>query len=321
MAEKLKLAFYWGAGCGGCEVAVLDTNEAILTVGELADIVIWPLAADGKHSDVEALPDGAIDACFFNGGVRNSEIEHVARLLRAKSKTMVAFGACAGLGGVPGLANQYSREETLERVYQTCETVVNGEGTRPEPSAHVPEGIVEIPRLYDRVYPLDEVVDVDYYLPGCPPTPAWIVASIKALASGTLPAKGSVIGVDKILCDECPRKRTDERSVTRFYRPHEIITDSSRCLLEQGVICCGPATRGGCGARCIDANMPCRGCYGPPEGVYDQGAKMLSAASSLVASDDDAEIEQITSRVRDSIGTFCPFSLPKSIVPHARRAS
>ncbi|NIN66436.1 MAG: oxidoreductase, partial [Anaerolineae bacterium] len=93
MADKLKLALYWTASCGGCDVAVLDINEKILDVVEVADIVFWPVALDTKYHDVEAMPDGAIDVCLFNGAIRSSEHEKMARLLRNKSKTLIAFGS------------------------------------------------------------------------------------------------------------------------------------------------------------------------------------------------------------------------------------
>ncbi|MHB9154703.1 MAG: NADH-quinone oxidoreductase subunit B family protein [Endomicrobiales bacterium] len=314
MANKLKFAFFWGASCGGCEVAVLDINDKILDVAALADIVLWPLAVDGKYKDIEALPDKMIDVCFFNGGVRNTEIERVAKLLREKSKVLVAFGACANMGGVPGLANQFSRENILKRVYETTESTVNEERTLPQAVTMVPEGELVLPELFERVLPLDEVVGVDYYLPGCPPTAEWVAAAVEAIAKGELPPLKSVIGGVKTLCDECPRERKNERSIKRFYRPHEIMPDPKVCLLEQGVVCCGPATRSGCKAACVTVNMPCRGCYGAPAGVVDQGAKMMSAAASLVASDDEEEITAILAGIKDPMGTFYQFGLPRSIL-------
>ena len=109
--NKLKIAFYWAASCGGCEIAVLDINEKILDVVKIADIVFWPVAIDIKYKDVEALPDKHIDITFFNGSIRNSEQEHMAKVLRAKSKTLVAFGSCAHEGCVPGLANLSDKKE------------------------------------------------------------------------------------------------------------------------------------------------------------------------------------------------------------------
>ncbi len=101
--SKLKFGFYWAASCGGCEVAVLDINEDILTVLDIAEVVFWPVAMDIKYKDVEAMPDGHMDVCFFNGAIRNSEQEYMANLLRKKAKVLVAFGSCAHTGGIPGL--------------------------------------------------------------------------------------------------------------------------------------------------------------------------------------------------------------------------
>src|SRR5512137_547046 len=112
--RKLQIAIYWGAACGGCDVAVLDTNEFILEVGKIADIRLWPIAADGKYADVEKMKDGELDLTLFNGAVRTSENEHLARLLRQKSKLLVAFGSCAHLGGIPGLANLVPMQEIFE---------------------------------------------------------------------------------------------------------------------------------------------------------------------------------------------------------------
>ncbi len=306
MADKLKFAFYWGASCGGCEMTVLDTNEKILDIAAAADILLWPLVLDGKYKDIEALADGTIDACFFNGGIRNSEAEHIAKLLRAKSKVVVSFGACACTGGVPGLANMFTLESLKKRVYETTESTVNPGNVRPEPETEMPEGMIGLPRLFNKVYPLDEIIKIDYYLPGCPPTSEWVEKAVMAVIKDELPPVGTVIGEEKILCEECPRIRKNEKSIKKFYRPHEIVPDKINCLLEQGVICQGPATRAGCRAKCIEVNIPCRGCYGAPPGVRDQGAKMISAAASLIDSNDEAEIEKIISRHTRSGGNILP---------------
>lgn len=314
MTTKKNIALFWGASCGGCEIAVLDTNEKVLDVAAAANIVLWPIAVDGKYADIEALPDGTIDFCFFNGGVRNNETEHIARLLRKKSKVMVSFGACANLGGVPGLANQTNRESILKRVYESTESADNPGHVRPQAATMVKEGELTLPELYERVLPLHEVVQVDYSLPGCPPTAENVAAALDAVISGNLPPAGSVIGGVKTVCDECPRERRNERTINKFYRPHEIITDPKRCLLEQGVICCGPATRGGCKASCCSVNMPCRGCYGAPPGVTDQGATMLSAVTSLIDADEEEDINRIIADIKDPLGVFYQFGLGVSLL-------
>ena len=314
---KLKLALYWAASCGGCDVAVLDINEKILDVAALADIVLWPIAMDFKYHHVEAMDDKSIDVCLFNGAVRNSEQEEIAKLLRAKSKIMVAFGACACFGGIPALANLKDRADILERAYVEAPTNDNPERTFPQTQTKVKEGELELPEFFDTVRALNQVVGVEYYLPGCPPPVELILKVVDALATGQLPPVGSVIASDKALCDECLRTK-EEKRITKIYRPHQIIPDPQRCFLEQGLICLGPATRGGCGQRCIKANMPCRGCFGPPPGVVDQGAKMLSAVASIYDVSDEEGIIRMVEEIVDPAGTFYRFAMSTSLLERKR---
>ena len=90
MADKIKLALYWGGTCGGCDVAVLDIDENILDVAALADVVFWPIAMDHKVKDVEAMEENEITCSIYNGVIRNTENLHIAKLLREKSLLMVA---------------------------------------------------------------------------------------------------------------------------------------------------------------------------------------------------------------------------------------
>ena len=278
---KLKFGFYWAASCGGCEIAVLDVDEAILEVLDVAEVVFWPVAMDVKYKDVEAMPDGHMDVCFFNGAVRNSEQEHLAKLLRRKAKVMVAFGSCAHTGGVPGLANVADREEIFDRAYLSSPSTVNPESHVPKTEHQVPEGKVHLPDFYDTVVPLDRVVDVEYYLPGCPPPSSLVLNAVRAIASGNLPPKGSILAPELAVCDECPRKKEDKQ-ITGIRRIVDHVPEPEKCLLEQGFICMGPATRGGCEAQCINANMPCTGCGGALPGAIEQGSAMISALSTIL---------------------------------------
>jgi len=314
---KPKIALYWAASCGGCDVAVLDTNEKILDIANIADIVFWPIAMDFKYHHVEAMEDGTIDLCLFNGAIRNSEQEKIARLLRAKSKVMVAFGACACLGGIPALGNFTNRSEIFERAYVEAPSNDNGDGTFPQTLTKVNGHELELPEFFDTVQTLAQVVDVEYFVPGCPPPVDLILKTVNLFATGQLPSVGSVIASDKTLCDECDRIK-EEKKITKIWRPHEIIPDPERCLLEQGIICCGPATRGGCGARCIKANMPCRGCFGPPLGISDQGAKLVSAIASIYEGDTEEEIARMVEEVLDPAGTFYRFGLADSMLKRKR---
>ena len=315
--EKLKFAFYWAASCGGCEIAVLDINEKILDVVALADIVFWPVAMDIKYKDVEAMPDKSIDVCFFNGAIRTEEQEHMAKLLRQKAKVLVAFGSCAHQGGIPGLANIADRKEVFERAYFQTPSTKNPESLTPKTSVEVKEGELTLPEFYDTVKTLDQTVEVDYYIPGCPPPVDLILKAVEAIAKKELPLKGSVLAPEKSVCDECPRKK-EEKRISRIYRVYEITPEPEKCLLEQGILCMGPATRGGCGAKCINANMPCTGCGGPCPNVTEQGAAMISALSSILGVNEEKEDtydpEKLTAQIKDPLGTFYRYSLPASIL-------
>ncbi len=319
---KPKLALYWAASCGGCEIAVLDIQEKILDVAAAFDIVFWPVALDFKYDDVRNMPEKSIDLCLLNGSIRNSENAEIAHLLRSKAKTVVAFGSCALEGGIPGLSNLTTKEATLQWVYKDSPSTVreNG-GVLPQTRSKMPEGETEIPELWETVKALDQVIDVDYYIPGCPPQPEQIWNVIDYILSGKpLPPKGAVLGAGtKTCCDECPRQRK-EKKLKRFYRPFEIIPDPTECLLDQGIVCMGPATRDGCGALCTKANVPCRGCYGPPPNCPDQGSKMISALSSVIDAQDPAEIEKILDQIADPIGTFYRFSLAHSILRRVEKS-
>lgn len=235
--------------------------------------------------------------------------------MRKKSKVLVAFGSCAQEGCIPGLANLYTKESIFQRVYKETPSTNNSNGAFPQPNYKMPEGEVEIPEFYEKLTPLDAVIPVDYYIPGCPPQAHQVWAVLEHIIQGKpLPPQGSVLGAGvKSCCDECPRTR-EEKKIRRFYRPHEILTDPRQCLLDQGIVCCGPATRSGCGALCVSAGVPCRGCYGAPPESPDQGAKMLSALSSVIDSTDPEEIEQIISTIADPVGTFYRFSLAASML-------
>lgn len=316
MPDKPKVAFYWCASCGGCEESVVDLAEGLLEVAAAVDIVLWPVAMDFKREDVDALPDGSIAAALINGAVRTSEQEEMARMLRRKSLVVIAYGSCAHTGGIPGLANQFDREEILRYVYEEAPSTVNPEHTRPALSFGSNGATVRLPEFRRMVRTLDQVIDVDYYLPGCPPTPELLKAAVQALLTGTLPPKGSVLAPDVALCEECPKKDTkpSDLSLTEFRRPHTIAIDPDVCLLAQGIVCMGPATRSGCGALCCTGNMPCTGCFGPTSRVRDQGAKMLSSLAAGVAAKDEQGIQETLAAFPDPVGTLYRYALPASLL-------
>ncbi len=315
---KPKFAMYWAAACGGCEIAVLNIHEKILDVDANFEVVFWPVAMDAKYKDVEAMEDGSILLTLFNGGIRSDENEHIARLLRRKSRILVAFGSCANEGCIPGLANFCNVGELVHTAYNTV-TTDNPHEIYPMTSYDVPEGELHIPKLLPVLKTLEQVVDVDYYMPGCPPESHQIAAVIDLVIAvlqgkAELPPKGSVIGAgNSTVCDECTRTR-NVKSIKSFERIWGIAPDPDLCLLEQGIPCNGPATRSGCTARCPTAGAQCIGCYGPAQGVVDYGARLIASFASVIDSKDPAEIDRILDGLVDPAGQFYRFNLAGSLL-------
>lgn len=313
---KVRIAFYWMASCGGCEEAQVDAVSDEPSLINILDIVFWPVAVDFKKEDVEKLPDKSVDVALINGGVRLSEHIEMAELLRRKSKIVIAYGACSSWGGIPGLANLYSREEVLSRIYSEVPTVYEKD-KKPTVKYITEEGIeLELPEVLPILLPLNAVIEVDYYIPGCPPTPETTLNALKILLSGKLPPKGSVLGASqRALCDECPLNVTKPEKILikNLFRIYNTRVDPGKCLLIQGIPCLGPSTRGGCTALCPRAAMPCIGCYGPLETHTDYGGKVISFLASIIDSKDERDIARIIEEgIPDPAGLAYKFTLPAS---------
>jgi F420-non-reducing hydrogenase small subunit len=321
--DKLKIAFHWLASCGGCEIALLDIDEVILDVGAIADIVFMPLAVDGKWTDVYAYKDQEIDISFINGAVRNEEDIHQIETLRKKSKLIVAFGQCSTSGGIIGLGNDFNRDEMIKWVYSQAPSMQNPENIMPQLIYKINDEIeITLPKLTEYVHSIDEYISVDYYLPGCPPPVPTVIASIVAIKENNLPPKGSYIGSSKSVCESCPKTRNERREITikEFKRPHEIqpgVLNPDQCLLEQGIICLGPVTRGSCNGACLDVNMPCRGCLGNTPDTRDTAAKMISVISQFSANMTEEAVTKLIDSVVDPVGTFYRFTYPKGLIKHS----
>ncbi len=316
---KKKIAFYWCAACGGCEVSVLDIDEMILDVIEKADIVFWPCAMDPKYEDLEAMEDEEIDIAFINGSIRSEENKEMVELIREKAKKVVAYGSCSSIGGLFGLGNLSSKEELIEVGYSTRST---DDGVRPQNESKVEEGELELPSLLHHVVPLDRVIEVDHYLPGCPPLPVQLEEAFTALLGDEDVGKYDLIS-QKSVCDVCAMDR-EEKRIEKIRPIQEVSIDPEKCILDQGVLCMGPATAGMCEAPCPSvAAHPCVGCNGPVRGMKDQGSRMLSALASVVGIEgeenmEEDELQEAIDSIRDPTGSFYTFSLPSSYLQYRR---
>ncbi len=275
-----RLAQEWFTICGGCEVTILDVGEPLLDILPKLEIVHMPVIMDhkvygqtGEKTSME-IPDA--DVGIITGGIRTEEHRKLAQEMRKKCKTLIAMGSCACFGGIPALGNLSTVEEIYEKVFRGSIT------TEPDGIPHT-----ELPPLTDRVYAISEVVPVDLKLPGCPTTPEIFVEAVSALLEGRKPTFAG-----KSVCDECPTVR-QKKAVAALKRPREPATfepgapmETVRCLMEQGFLCLGPATKAGCGGsegtpRCIRAYMPCRGCFGPLTDTANPMVDMMGALASI----------------------------------------
>lgn len=153
MDTKKKIATVWLGGCSGCHMSLLDIDERILDVAKLADIVKSPVV-DGKE-----FPEG-VDIAIVEGSVTSDEHWHEIKLIRKRSKIIIALGDCAVTTNVTGMRNYFPLQEVIDAAYE--DSVSNDEeGNAPDDPALL--------KLNDKVYPLQEVVKVDFIIPGCPP--------------------------------------------------------------------------------------------------------------------------------------------------------
>lgn len=316
MTARPKIAIYWLGACGGCDSSLTDLGESLLQLASRAEIVIWPLALDFKHDRLRHMPDRSVDLAIVSGCVRNSDHREMAGLLREKSRLLLACGACACFGGVPGLANLRPEGDITGWVYHDAPTVVNPSETEP---GGIPVSAGEepgLPAFYRHVYSLSQIVEVDYFLPGCPPPLDLLMKGIRDILSQKPPQKGSTLAPNKPLCDSCPRNQSKplRMEIRSLRRCHELEIDPADCFLSHGVICMGPATRDGCGGSCLATNTPCRGCFGPVEGVRDAGARFLSSLATLLSPADERELRAVAESMLDPAGYACRFTQAVSIL-------
>jgi F420-non-reducing hydrogenase small subunit len=285
----VRLATMGMAGCSGCHIAILDVGVKLLDLLKGVELVYSYPLVDTKNP----IPAN-IDVALVEGSVRSDHDREMALQMRRQAKFIVALGSCSAYGGVNGLANVFGGKKGVEYVYTQTVTMAQ----KLIPSEHVPQVLPDDLRLGD-------VVKVDFVVPGCPPNPDEIARVVSALVAGKTPVLSS-----KSVCDECPLERLTA-APTRLRRSYEI-PEPHRCLLSQGFACMGPATRAGCDAACTRRGMPCTGCRGPAETVWDQGVAMIDALAAMAVDLSGFQLPRMA-------GTFARYTYASSQLDKLRK--
>jgi len=172
---KIRLATVWLDGCSGCHMSLLDTDERLIALAERADYVWGPLI------DVKEFPEN-VDVTLVEGAISSEEDLHRIRLVRARTRILVSLGDCAVTGNVPAMRNKFGADAILRRAYLENSTL----------DAQVPRQVV--PRLLPTTRPVHEVVPIDVFVPGCPPSADLIFSVLSELLEGRIPNPAAKFG-------------------------------------------------------------------------------------------------------------------------------
>jgi F420-non-reducing hydrogenase small subunit len=242
MAAKAKISIEWLSGCSGCELSIVDMHEKLLQVLSEVELVRIPILMDTKEY-VKA------DVGLISGSLRTEHDIEAAHKMREACDKIIAFGTCPVYGGPQGAGYAHTTDELLTNAYKQ----------NPTTDSHdLPQSV---PKLLDGNRPLDSEIEVDLYIPGCPPSPAYIFEALMALVGNREPKIGK-----HNVCFNCDR-RMEKTDVKELRRPHEGEYDPEVCFLSQGCLCFGSVTLDRCMAPCPRYGVPCFSCGGPSEAV------------------------------------------------------
>lgn len=288
---KIRIATEWLSGCAGCHVAVVDLHEKLLALIEAAEFVRIPVLKDEK-----GYPEA--DVGIVEGAVRSEHDRASLKKLREKVKVLIAFGTCAVYGGPSGIGWLHRPECVMDRVYRQGPT--NSGAEYPDDTA-VP--------LEASVIPIDEVVPVDVYLPGCPPHPYFIASAIRMLLD---PKAQKLTG--KTVCADCTRKMRKREGVA-LQQGAVSAEDPDTCFLTQGVICLGSVTLNRCLSPCPQKGIACSGCAGPSVDVITEPhmdiRTLLAKRMNMLCGIDPATV---TAYMEQNAKTFYAYALASPVI-------
>ena len=288
---KIRIATEWLSGCAGCHVAVVDLHEKLLALIEAAEFVRIPVLKDEK-----GYPEA--DVGIVEGAVRSEHDRASLKKLREKVKVLIAFGTCAVYGGPSGIGWLHRPECVMDRVYRQGPT---NTGTEYPDDTAVP--------LEASVIPIDEVVPVDVYLPGCPPHPYFIASAIRMLLD---PKAQKLTG--KTVCADCTRKMRKREGVA-LQQGAVSAEDPDTCFLTQGVICLGSVTLNRCLSPCPQKGIACSGCAGPSVDVITEPhmdiRTLLAKRMNMLCGIDPATV---TAYMEQNAKTFYAYALASPVI-------
>ncbi|MFW9819684.1 MAG: hypothetical protein ACFFE5_08750 [Candidatus Thorarchaeota archaeon] len=228
----LPIVFMQLSSCWGCHQSLLNAHFEMLPVLSELEIIYWPTIFDIKNNSLIEKDEGKIKIGFIEGVIRTEEDKIKVKLMRQKCDTIVAFGACACYGSIAGLANLFEKDELMKRKFKEIESIVESDSEEPT---------INLPKFEDFIYNIKDLIQVDLFIPGCPPKTENITALLFNLITGSR-SKPKSLDKTKSVCDKC-----------NLY--------SNNCLLDQGRLCFGPITASGCELMCPHNSDICYGCF------------------------------------------------------------
>lgn len=288
---KTKVSTEWLSGCSGCHVAMVDLHEKLINILDDIEFVRIPVLMDEK-----GYPEA--DIGIVEGAVRSEHDREALLSMRKSVKKLIAFGTCAVYGGPSGIGWLYTKESIINRVYSEVITATAKEKL---------DG--DVPHLEQSVVPIDEIVEVDIYLPGCPPHPFWVATALGALQT---PEKHTLS--QKTVCSLCERRMNKQTGVS--LKPSDTTApDDKLCLLCQGVICMGSVTMERCMSPCPNKGVACTGCAGPSFDIIVEPhldiKNMIAKRMHLLTGID---IEKIKEHIEREAVTYYSYSLASPVI-------